>query len=88
MNIIGDIMDFFIRLVRGRIDQVEMKAKSKVMGIQHQAKSAASRQFNQAVDGAVGKVKHGAGAAVGKSGSAAVQSERDPTKVRSGTPPK
>lgn len=75
MNIVNEIMDFFIRLVRGRLDQVEMQAKSKMMNVQHQAKSAASKQFNQAVDGAVGKAKS---AATGK--PVAPQADKTPKR--------
>ena len=57
MNIIDQIIDFFVRLVRGRIDSVEIQAKSKMMAIQTKAKQQASKQFNSTVDHAVGKGK-------------------------------
>jgi len=55
MNIIDMVIDFFVRLVRGRIDSVEIQAKSKMMSMQTKAKQQASKQFNSAVDTAVGK---------------------------------
>lgn len=65
MNIIQDILDFFLRLIRGRIDSVQIQARSKVMGVEARAKAAAAKRFNQTVDGAVGKAK---GAVPGQSG--------------------
>ncbi|MSP91677.1 MAG: hypothetical protein EXR79_07720 [Myxococcales bacterium] len=55
MSLIDAIVDFFMRLVRGRIDSVHIQAKSKMMGLEHRAKSAASKRFNSAVDGTIGK---------------------------------
>jgi hypothetical protein len=57
MNILDQIIDFFMRLVRGRLDSVEMRVKSKGMAAQARVKGAAAKQFNHAVDGAVGKAK-------------------------------
>lgn len=65
MNIIQDILDFFLRLVRGRFDSVEIQARSKLMSAEARAKAAAAKRFNQTVDGAVGKAK---GVAPGQSG--------------------
>lgn len=62
MSLIDAIFDFFVRLVRGRIDSVHIQAKSKLMGLEHRAKSAASKRFNSAIDGTVNK----AAGAVGK----------------------
>ena len=66
MNIIDMIIDFFVRLVRNRVDSVEIKAKSKMMAVETKAKQAASKQFNSTVDHAVGK------------GKSAVQSQKPP----------
>lgn len=57
MNILDQIIDFFVRLVRGRIDSVEIRAKSKGMAVEARVKGAAAKQFNHVVDGAVGKAK-------------------------------
>jgi hypothetical protein len=63
MNLLDAVIDFFMRLIRGRIDSVHIQAKSKMMGYETRAKSAAAKRFNQAVDGTVGKA---AGAVGGK----------------------
>lgn len=60
MNIVQDIIDFFIRLIRGRVDQVGFQAKSKMMGYEARAKAEAAKRFNQAIDGSVDKAKQAA----------------------------
>lgn len=57
MNILDQVIDFFVRLIRGRIDSVEIRAKSKTMAVEARVKGAAAKQFNNAVDGAIGKAK-------------------------------
>jgi hypothetical protein len=57
MNIVQEILDFFLRLIRGRIDSVEIQAKSKAMAAEARVKGAAAKRFNQTVDGAIGKAK-------------------------------
>lgn len=61
MNIINDIIDFFVRLVRGRIDNVEMQAKAKTMAMEARVKGEAAKRFNGAIDGTVNKAKAAAG---------------------------
>lgn len=57
MGIVQQVIDFFTRLLRGRIDGATITAKSKMRNIEVKAKSAASKKFNQAVDGAMEKGK-------------------------------
>ena len=51
------IYDFFARLVRQRVQGVQISAKSKVYSAQARAKSKASTAFNKTVDGAGNKAK-------------------------------
>jgi len=51
------IYDFFARLVRQRVQGVQIQAKSKVYSAQARAKSKASTAFNKTVDGAGNKAK-------------------------------
>lgn len=57
MNIIDQIIDFFVRLVRGRIDNAQMQLKSKGMAVEARVKGEAAKRFNQVVDGGVNKAK-------------------------------
>lgn len=50
MNIIDAIFDFFVNLFRQRVDQIQYRAKGKVMSAQTKAKSKAAASFNRAVD--------------------------------------
>ena len=56
MNIIESIIDFFVRLVRQRMDSVQFRAKAKLMSAQTRAKSKAANSFNRAVDAPAKKV--------------------------------
>ncbi|MFT5431721.1 MAG: hypothetical protein ACI9OJ_002418 [Myxococcota bacterium] len=69
MDPMEQVFDFFKRLVRGRIDSVEIAARAKAKNVEYKAKSKAASAFNGAVDGAVGKAKDKAtGATASKSG--------------------
>lgn len=57
MNIIDQIIDFFVRLIRGRVDNVQMQVKSKGLAVEARVKGEAAKRFNQAVDGSVAKAK-------------------------------
>lgn len=57
MYFVNYIIDFFQRLVRGKIDEFRFKAQAKAMGASVRAKSAAANKFNKAVDGAAGKAR-------------------------------
>jgi hypothetical protein len=57
MDPLEQVIDFFKRLVKGRIDSVEIGARAKVRNVEYKAKSKAANAFNGAVDGAVGKAK-------------------------------
>lgn len=60
MNRMGpweQVVDFFRRLVKGRIDGVEIGARSKMRNVEYRAKSAVAGKFNKAVDGTVNKAK-------------------------------
>lgn len=61
MNIIDQIIDFFVRLVRGRIDTVQMQAKAKTMAVEARVKGEAAKRVNHAIDGSVNKAKAVAG---------------------------
>ena len=64
------IFDFFARLVRQRVQGVQIAAKSKVYSAQARAKGKASTAFNKSVDG-VGKKAKGAVIGGGKKAKAA-----------------
>ncbi len=51
------IFDFFARLVRQRVQGVQISAKSKVYSAQARTKSKASTAFNKTIDGAGNKAK-------------------------------
>ena len=57
MNVMDYVFDFFKRLVRSRVDSVEIAAKSKVRNVEYKAKSAVANKFNKAIDGTVDKAK-------------------------------
>ena len=57
MNIIDQVVDFFSRLVRGRVDSVAIGAKSKVASAQARAKSKVANKVNSAIDSKVDKAK-------------------------------
>jgi len=59
MNIVDEIVGFFTRLFRQKVNSVEMSAKSKVASAQVRAQSKVSNAINQ-------KVKHGVDAAKNK----------------------
>ncbi len=61
MNIVESILDFFMRLVRGRIDSVEIRAKSKMLSQQAKVQQQAARTFNRAIDGTIDKARGVAG---------------------------
>jgi hypothetical protein len=63
MDIVDQILDFFRRLVKSRVDGVQMQAKTKMLNTQAKAKAKVANSFNKAVDGGVAKAK---GAATGK----------------------
>ena len=57
MNILDQIIDFFVRLVRGRIDNVQMQAKAKTMAVEARLKGEAAKRVNGAIDGSLNKAK-------------------------------
>jgi len=57
MNPIDEIIDFFVRLVRGRIDSVQIQAKTKLTNIETKAKIETARRVNSAIDGSIDKAK-------------------------------
>lgn len=57
MNIIDQIIDFFVRLLRGRLDNVQMQVKAKGMAVEAKVKGEAAKRFNQAIDGSVNQAK-------------------------------
>jgi hypothetical protein len=59
MNIIDEIVGFFTRMFRQKVNSVEAQAKAKLMSAQVRAQSKASNAINQ-------KVKQGAEAAKNK----------------------
>ncbi len=59
MNIVDEIVGFFTRLFRQKVNSVEASAKARVMSAQVRAQSKASNAINQ-------KIKQGADAAKAK----------------------
>jgi len=59
MNIVDEIVGFFTRLFRQKVNSVEAQAKARVMSAQVRAQSKASNAINQ-------KIKQGADAAKAK----------------------
>ena len=57
MDIFEQIIDFFQRLVKSRIDRAESGVKSQVWNAKAKARSKASSAFNNAVDGTIDKAK-------------------------------
>ena len=74
------IFDFFARLVRQRVQGVQIAAKSKVYSAQARAKGKASTAFNKSVDG-VGKKAKGAVIGGGKKAKAAPKDEKKKKKT-------
>ncbi len=62
MDPIKAITDFFMQLVRSRVNQASSQARSQMNSAQAKAKMKAAKAFNDAVDGGVDKVR-GAGKA-------------------------
>ena len=57
MNIIDEIIRFFLGLLKQRKHQVESRAKAKLMSAQTRAKSKAANAFNKAIDKPIDKAK-------------------------------
>lgn len=57
MNILDQIIDFFVRLVRGQLDTVQMRAKAKTMAVEARVKAEAAKRVNGALDGTVNKAR-------------------------------
>ena len=57
MNPLEEIIDFFVRLVRGRIDSVEIQAKTRLTNIETKAKIETAKRVNGAIDGSINKAK-------------------------------
>ncbi len=57
MDIVDQILDFLRRLVKSRVDGVQMQAKSKMLNQQARAKAKVANSFNKAVDGGIAKAK-------------------------------
>ncbi|MFT7620972.1 MAG: hypothetical protein ACI9WU_000133 [Myxococcota bacterium] len=57
MNIWDQVVDFVTRLLRGRVDGAGITAKSHLKNLEVQAKTAASKRFNNVVDGTMNKAK-------------------------------
>ncbi len=55
MNIIDEIIRFFMSLIKQRQHQIESRAKAKLMSAQARAKGKAASKFNKAVDGTIDK---------------------------------
>lgn len=57
MNIIDEIIRFFMSLIKQRQHTIESRAKAKLMSAQARAKGKAAAKFNRAIDGTVSKGK-------------------------------
>lgn len=57
MNIVDEIVGFFTRIFRQKVNSVESQAKAKVAGAQVRAQSKASNAINQKVKQQVDKAK-------------------------------
>lgn len=60
MNILDQIIDFFVRLVRGQLDTVQMRAKAKTMAVEARVKAEAAKRVNGAIDGTVNQARQAA----------------------------
>ena len=58
MDAMDQVIDFFKRLVKGRIDGAEIAARTKAKSYEYKARSKAASAFNNAVDGAIDKAKN------------------------------
>jgi len=58
VNIVDDIIDFFVRLFRSRVDSVRISAKTKVMGAQARVQGKVANTFNRAIDAPIDKAKN------------------------------
>jgi cysteine synthase len=68
MNLLDEIIRFFVGLFRNRVDNVQIAARSKMMSAEAQLKSRVANQVNQRLDGAVAR---GKSVVTGTSGNAA-----------------
>ena len=57
MNIIDEIIRFFMSLIKQRQQQVESRAKAKMLSMQTKAKTKAAASFNKAIDAPMKKGK-------------------------------
>lgn len=57
MNIVDEIVGFFSRLFRQKVNSVEAQAKARVMGAQVRAQSKVSNAINQKVKQGVDSAK-------------------------------
>jgi hypothetical protein len=57
MNVLDQVVDFFSRLVRGRVDSVRIGAKSKLSSVEARAKAKVAGTVNRAIDSRVDQAK-------------------------------
>lgn len=57
MNIIDEIVGFFTRIFRQKVNSVQASAKSKVMSAQVKAQSKVSNAINKKIDSGVQQAK-------------------------------
>lgn len=55
MNIIDEIIGFFMSLIKQRQHQIQSRAKAKLMSAQARAKGKAASSFNKAIDAPIKK---------------------------------
>lgn len=57
MNILDEIVGFFTRIFRQRVNSIESQARSKMMNAQYRAQSSVTNALNKKLDAGVDKAK-------------------------------
>ncbi len=57
MNIVDEILGFFTRIFRSKVNSLESQAKSKMMNAQYRAQSKVTNAINRQLDAGVDKAK-------------------------------
>lgn len=57
MDLFDEIVNFFSRLFRSRVDSARYRAQSKVMNVQTKARGHVARKVNEAIDKPIDKMK-------------------------------
>jgi hypothetical protein len=69
MQIVDEVVRFFLGLFRNRVDNVEIAARSRLMSAEAKLKSRVANQVNQRIDGAIDRGRQAVGVAPSPSGT-------------------